>query len=190
MSSLVDNAHTWFQFCGRIIGLCLIHQFLLDVFCTRSFYKGLLKRPFALNDLESLDEEFHSSMQWILENDVTDVLDDLTFTVEEEVFGQMTTRDLKDDGANIFLSEENKKEYVDLMVQWRLDRGVSEQRQSLVKGFNEAIEPQYVLMFDAREIELVISGIAEIDLRDWHTNTEYRSGQCHEMRINQLLCLW
>jgi hypothetical protein len=49
----------------------------------------------------------------------------------------MTTRDLKDDGANIFLSEENKKEYVDLMVQWRLDRGVSEQRQSLVKGFNE-----------------------------------------------------
>jgi hypothetical protein len=28
-------------------------------------------------------------MQWILENDVTDVLDDLTFTVEEEVFGQV-----------------------------------------------------------------------------------------------------
>ena len=42
-----------------------------------------------MSDLESLDEEFHRSMSWIIENDVTDVLDDLTFTVEEEVFGQV-----------------------------------------------------------------------------------------------------
>lgn len=47
-------------------------------------------RPCALNDLESVDEEFHRSMYWMIENDVTDVLDDLTFTVEEEVFGQVT----------------------------------------------------------------------------------------------------
>lgn len=35
-----------------------------------------------------------------------------------------------------------------------------------------------VSVFDARELELVIAGTAEIDLADWRNNTEYRGGQC------------
>lgn len=31
-------------------------------------------------------------------------------------------------------------------------------------------------MFDARELELVIAGTVEIDVKDWRKNTEYRSG--------------
>lgn len=41
-----------------------------------------------LSDLEYLDEEFHQSLQWMKDNDITDILD-LTFTVNEEVFGQV-----------------------------------------------------------------------------------------------------
>ena len=33
-----------------------------------------------------------------------------------------------------------------------------------------------VSVFDARELELVIAGTAEIDLADWRSNTEYRGG--------------
>jgi hypothetical protein len=32
-------------------------------------------------------------------------------------------------------------------------------------------------VFDARELELVIAGTAEIDLNDWRNNTEYRGGK-------------
>lgn len=32
-------------------------------------------------------------------------------------------------------------------------------------------------VFDARELELVIAGTAEIDLSDWRNNTEYRGGE-------------
>lgn len=32
-------------------------------------------------------------------------------------------------------------------------------------------------VFDARELELVIAGTAEIDLNDWRNNTEYRGGE-------------
>lgn len=32
-------------------------------------------------------------------------------------------------------------------------------------------------MFDARELELVIAGMPEIDIEDWRRNTEYRSGE-------------
>lgn len=44
-----------------------------------------------LSDLEYLDEEFHQSLQWMKDNDIHDILD-LTFTVNEEVFGQVCYR--------------------------------------------------------------------------------------------------
>lgn len=62
------------------------------------------------------------------------------------------------------------------MVKWRLERGVQEQTESLVRGFYEVVDPRLVSVFDARELELVIAGTAEIDINDWRQNTEYRSG--------------
>ncbi|XP_062866985.1 E3 ubiquitin-protein ligase HECW2 isoform X2 [Trichomycterus rosablanca] len=175
MSAFVDNHHEWFRFSGRILGLALIHQYLLDAFFTRPFYKGLLRIPCDLSDLEYLDEEFHQSLQWMKDNDIEDMLD-LTFTVNEEVFGQITERELKPGGANIPVSEKNKKEYIERMVKWRIERGVVQQTESLVRGFYEVVDARLVSVFDARELELVIAGTAEIDLADWRNNTEYRGG--------------
>ncbi|XP_076837965.1 E3 ubiquitin-protein ligase HECW1 [Brachyhypopomus gauderio] len=175
MSAFVENHLEWFRFSGRILGLALIHQYLLDAFFTRPFYKALLRLSTDLSDLEYLDEEFHQSLQWMKDNDITDVLD-LTFTVNEEVFGQVTERELKSGGTNVQVTEKNKKEYIDRMVKWRVERGVVQQTQALVRGFYEVVDSRLVSVFDARELELVIAGTAEIDLNDWRTNTEYRGG--------------
>ncbi|XP_068100946.1 E3 ubiquitin-protein ligase HECW2 isoform X2 [Hyperolius riggenbachi] len=175
MSAFVDNHHEWFRFSGRILGLALIHQYLLDAFFTRPFYKALLRILCDLSDLEYLDEEFHQSLQWMKDNDIHDILD-LTFTVNEEVFGQITERELKPGGANIPVTEKNKKEYIEKMVKWRIERGVVQQTESLVRGFYEVADARLVSVFDARELELVIAGTAEIDLGDWRINTEYRGG--------------
>uniref|UniRef100_A0A8D3DIS9 HECT-type E3 ubiquitin transferase n=1 Tax=Scophthalmus maximus TaxID=52904 RepID=A0A8D3DIS9_SCOMX len=172
MSAFVDNHHEWFRFSGRILGLALVHQYLLDAFFTRPFYKGLLRIPCDLSDLEFLDEEFHQSLQWMKDNDIEDMLD-LTFTVNEEVFGQITERELKPGGAGIPVSEKNKKEYIERMVKWRIERGVAQQTESLVRGFYEVVDVRLVSVFDARELELVIAGTAEIDLADWRNNTSY-----------------
>lgn len=40
----------------------------------------------------------------------------------------------------------------------------------------EVVDARLVSVFDARELELVIAGTAEIDLSDWRNNTEYRGG--------------
>ena len=50
---------------------------------------------------------------------------------------QVTERELKPNGKNIPVTERNKKEYLDRMVKWRLERGVTEQTDSLIKGFHE-----------------------------------------------------
>ena len=45
-------------------------------------------RSYDLSDIESFDPEFHQSLSWILENDITDVLD-MYFTTDEIVFDQV-----------------------------------------------------------------------------------------------------
>ncbi|XP_076349149.1 E3 ubiquitin-protein ligase HECW2-like isoform X1 [Tachypleus tridentatus] len=176
MSAFVDNQHEWFRFSGRVLGLTLVHQYLLDAFFTRPFYKALLRLPCSLSDLESLDAEFYQSLLWLKDNDISDMGLDLTFSVTEEVAGQIVERELKSGGKNTTVTEKNKKEYIEKMVKRRLERGVAEQTESLVRGFYEVIDPRLVSVFDARELELVIAGTAEIDVVDWRKNTEYRSG--------------
>jgi E3 ubiquitin-protein ligase HECW2 len=176
-----------FRFSGRVLGLALVHQYLLDAFFTRPFYKALLRLPVALSDLESLDSEFHQSLQWIRDNDIGSGASlGLTFCVTEELLGRVVERELKPNGKNITVTEKNKKEYLERMVKWRLERGVQEQIDSLVRGFYEVVDPRLVSVFDARELELVIAGTAEIDINDWRSNTEYRSGY-HD---NHQVILW
>lgn len=54
-----------FRFCGRVLGLALVHQYLLDAFFTRPFYKALLRLPLALSDLEALGEfDYHLQLAY------------------------------------------------------------------------------------------------------------------------------
>lgn len=176
MSAFVDNANQWFRFSGRVLGLALVHQYLLDAFFTRPFYKCLLKLPSSLSDLEYLDAEFHQSLLWVKDNDITHLDLDLFFSVMEEVAGKVVEKELKPGGRNTAVTEKNKKDYIERMVKWRLERGVAEQTEYLVKGFYEVVDQRLISVFDARELELVTAGTADIDVSDWRKNTEYRSG--------------
>jgi len=40
---LILLLHFRFRFSGRVLGLALVHQYLLDAFFTRPFYKALLR---------------------------------------------------------------------------------------------------------------------------------------------------
>lgn len=83
---------------------------------------------------------------------------------------------MKPGGAGIEVTENNKKEYVDLMVQWRLSHGVQQQVESMSKGLKEMIPLEYLRPFDAKELEWVIAGTPEINMEDWKANTQYWGG--------------
>jgi len=71
-------------------------------------------------------------MKWILQNDIGGVLDH-TFCVESDSFGERRTHELKPNGSEIPVTEENKREYVKLYVNWRFLRGIEAQFLSLSK---------------------------------------------------------
>ena len=64
----------------------------------------------SLCDLESLDSEFHQSMVWLKENEISDPdALGMSFSVNEEVFGKIVERELKPGGRNVQVTEKNKK---------------------------------------------------------------------------------
>ena len=97
------------------------------------------------------------------ENDITGVIEE-TFTTAEDRFGEMVTIELKPGGEAIDVTEENKKEYVDLVVEYRISRRVQEQFEAFMSGFNELIPQELINVFDERELELLIGGMSEIDV--------------------------
>jgi E3 ubiquitin-protein ligase NEDD4 len=76
----------------------------------------------------------------------------------------MVTIELKPGGGNIPVTEENKKEYVDLMVNYYISERVKDQFDALIGGLNGLIPPDLISVFDEREMELLIGGSTEIDV--------------------------
>jgi E3 ubiquitin-protein ligase NEDD4 len=156
-----------------VVGLAIFHQYFLDAFFISAFYKMILNRKITLKDMESVDSELHNSLQWTLDNDITDVLD-CTFSTENDVFGQKVTVDLKPGGRDIQVTEENKAEYVQLLSEWRIFRRVETQFRVFQDGFFEVVPRDLINVFDERELELLIGGISEIDVTDWKRYTDYK----------------
>lgn len=65
-------------------------------------------------------------------------------------------------------------DFLSLITEWRIQKRVEEQFNAFVTGFNELIPPDLVNVFDERELELLIGGIADIDVEDWKKHTDYR----------------
>ncbi|XP_061383246.1 uncharacterized protein LOC116767338 isoform X2 [Danaus plexippus] len=176
MSAFVDNHHEWFRFSGRVLGLALVHGYLLEAWFTRALYRALLRLPPALEDVDALDAQFAASLRWLQSARCVSSLE-LTFAVSERLAdGRVLERELRPGGRELAVTERNKKDYLERLVRWRVQRGVADQTEWLVRGFHEVVDPRLVAAFDARELELVIAGAPELDVADWRTHTEYRGG--------------
>ncbi|RXN29536.1 E3 ubiquitin- ligase Itchy-like isoform X1 [Labeo rohita] len=173
-SSINPDHLKYFKFIGRFIAMALFHGKFIDTGFSLPFYKRILNKPLALKDLESIDPEFYNSLIWIKDNNIEECGLEMFFSVDKEILGEVTTHELKPDGGNIQVTEENKEEYIRLVAEWRLSRGVEEQTQAFLEGFNEVLPQQYLQYFDAKELEVMLCGMQEIDLGDWQRNTIYR----------------
>ena len=61
-----------------------------------------------------------------------------TFSIEEDNFGELQTRDLKPGGSNIPVTNSNRQEYVDLYTHWLLQESVQAQFVAFSQGFHQA----------------------------------------------------
>ncbi|KAI9678114.1 MAG: hypothetical protein M1817_006058 [Caeruleum heppii] len=178
----------YFKFIGRVVGLAIFHRRFLDAFFIGALYKMILRKKVTLADMEGVDMTYYNSLTQMLDLDVTSL--EMTFSTEDERFGEQLEIDLKPNGREIPVTNENKKEYIDLLIEWRIQKRVEEQFNAFITGFNELIPADLVNVFDERELELLIGGIAEIDVDDWKKHTDYRGyTESDEVIVNFWKCI-
>ncbi|KAF2154321.1 hypothetical protein K461DRAFT_126988 [Myriangium duriaei CBS 260.36] len=174
LSAINEQHLTFFKFIGRIIGKALYEGRVLDCHFSRAVYKRILGKSVSLKDMETLDLDYYKSLVWMLENDITDVAFE-TFSVDVDRFGETQVVDLIPDGRNVPVTEENKQEYVRLVVEQRLTKSVEEQLEHFLIGFREIVPLELISIFNEQELELLISGLPDIDVDDWRNNTDYHN---------------
>ncbi|XP_028659209.1 NEDD4-like E3 ubiquitin-protein ligase WWP1 [Erpetoichthys calabaricus] len=187
-ASTINPDHlSYFCFIGRFIAMALFHGKFIDTGFSLPFYKRMLNKKHTIKDLESIDPEFYNSLMWIRDNDIEECALEMFFSVDMEILGKVTPHDLKPGGANLLVTEENKEEYISLMSEWRISRGVEEQTKAFLDGFNEVVPLQWLQYFDEKELEVMLCGMQEVDLQDWQRNTIYRH---YTRNSKQIIWFW
>ena len=133
LSAINDEHLMFFKFIGRIIGKALYEGRLLDCYFSRAVYKRILGKSVSVKDMESFDPDYYKSLCWMLDNDITDIITE-SFSVEDDEFGVTKIIDLVPKGRDVLVSEENKAEYVRLVVEHKLLSSVKEQMEHFLKG--------------------------------------------------------
>ncbi|XP_056588306.1 E3 ubiquitin-protein ligase HUWE1 [Triplophysa dalaica] len=177
------NHLSYFKFVGRVVAKAVYDNRLLECYFTRSFYKHILGKSVRYTDMESEDYPFFQGLVYLLENDVSTLGYELTFSTEVQEFGVCEVRDLKPNGANIVVTEENKKEYVHLVCQMKMTGAIRKQLAAFLEGFYEIIPKRLISIFTEQELELLISGLPTIDIDDLKANTEYHKYQSSSIQI-------
>uniref|UniRef100_A0A3P8NPJ3 HECT-type E3 ubiquitin transferase n=1 Tax=Astatotilapia calliptera TaxID=8154 RepID=A0A3P8NPJ3_ASTCA len=177
------NHLSYFKFVGRVVAKAVYDNRLLECYFTRSFYKHILGKSVRYTDMESEDYPFFQGLVYLLENDVSTLGYELTFSTEVQEFGVCEVRDLKPNGANILVTEENKKEYVHLVCQMKMTGAIRKQLAAFLEGFYEIIPKRLISIFTEQELELLISGLPAIDIDDLKANTEYHKYQSSSIQI-------
>ncbi|EJD34111.1 hypothetical protein AURDEDRAFT_109329 [Auricularia subglabra TFB-10046 SS5] len=171
-ASAVHPEHlSFFKFVGRVIGKALYDGRLLDAYFARSLYRQLLGKPVDYRDVEWVDPSYYSSLCWLLENDPAPL--DMTFSIDTDEFGVTKVVPLKENGASIPVTIDNRREFVQLAAEYRLYSSIKDQIESLLGGFYEIIPKDLISIFNEQEVELLISGTPDVDVDEWRAATEY-----------------
>jgi len=185
LSSIVESNYLqYYRFVGRIIGLAIFNKQYLSLSFTLPFYKKLLNKPLEFSDLEYIDPQLYKNLKQLRDNHGAEDLY-LTFSMDTvDCFGNHKTIELKPNGANIDVTDSNKNEYIDLVIENKLNNAdVKDQLEALKQGFYEIIPQNIDIIMDEIDLKYLISGIYIIDVDDWENNTDYEGYDKNDITI-------
>ena len=125
-----------------------------------------------------MGQTVYQNLQHLLDYNQDDVEESfsLYFQVTYEYFGESVSVDMKEDGANIPVTQANKAEYVELYSKWILETSVEKQFNAFFTGFKQVCDGIFFSLFRVEEVELLICGDPQLDFEALESVTEYNSG--------------
>lgn len=147
------------------------HDVLIDINFTKSFLKHIQGKEIAISDLEEIDAHLGKNLKWILENNIENL--ELNFTYEFEILGERITIELEEGGYDKIVTEENKKDYVKKVCEARMSKEIEKPIHAFLKGFKTILPKHCLSHLGISDLEIIIAGSPEIDLKDMKDNTNF-----------------
>lgn len=94
-------------------------------------------------DIAEFDPQLFTTLTNISRSDDVGNMD-LTFSIAYDNYGMEEIVDLKENGRNVPVTNENKQEFVDLYVDWYLNRSIKEQFEPFYEGFYKVISKESI----------------------------------------------
>ncbi|XP_045459726.1 ubiquitin-protein ligase E3A [Melitaea cinxia] len=169
-----------FTLIGIVLGLAIYNNIILAVNFPMVVYRKLMGRKGSFEDLSDWNMTLYNGLKDLLEytgSDLEEVYYQTFRICYTDVFGNNIFHDLKENGDDIFVTQENKQEFVDLYADFLLNSSVETQFKAFRRGFAMVTdESQLGALFRPEEVEMLVCGSKNFDFNELEKSTEYDGG--------------
>uniref|UniRef100_A0A8C2UVN3 HECT-type E3 ubiquitin transferase n=1 Tax=Chinchilla lanigera TaxID=34839 RepID=A0A8C2UVN3_CHILA len=187
-SSFKCDNYSEFRLVGIIMGLAVYNSIILDIHFPPRCYKKLLSPPIVpsdqntpvgicsvtIDDLCQIMPELAHGLSELLSYE-GNVEEDFysTFHVFPEEFGIIKSYSLKPGGDKIPVTNQNRKEYVQLYIDFLLNKSICTQLAAFYYGFHSVCASTALMLLRQEEVEILVCGSPELDMRVLQRSTQY-----------------
>ncbi|XP_067908690.1 probable E3 ubiquitin-protein ligase HECTD2 isoform X4 [Heterodontus francisci] len=187
-SSFKCESYSEFRLVGALMGLAVYNSITLDVRFPPCCYKKLLSPPvvpcnqnatvgvtmFTLDDLRQLMPDLAQGLTELI-NYEGNIEEDVcsTFQVFQEEFGNIKSYNLKPGGDKIPVTNQNRQEYVQLYIDFLLNKSIYKQFAAFYYGFHSVCASNALMLLLPEEVEILVCGSPELDICALQKITQY-----------------
>lgn len=163
---------------GFLCGLAIYNFTIINLPFPLALFKKILKEPVDISDLKELSPTIGKSMQQILDykdDDLEDVFC-LTFSITQEVYGEVRTIQLKPNGDQIPVTQENKREFVELYIDFVFNKSAEGAFNAFYKCFHDVCGGNLLNLFRPHELMGLVVGNDNYDWEALESGAGYKNG--------------
>ncbi|KAJ3022896.1 hypothetical protein HKX48_004939 [Thoreauomyces humboldtii] len=169
-----------FELVGTIVGLALYNGVILDANFPKLLYKRLLDEAPTLEDVKDTWPQLGKGLQQLLDWSDGDVGDVFlrTFEISYDVYGQVKNFPLVAGGEDLIVTNQDRKQYVDLYVHHFVVESTRRQFTAFRNGFYKICGGRALKMCRPSELELLICGTATnaLNFEELEEGAQYDDG--------------
>ncbi|KAJ8406827.1 hypothetical protein AAFF_G00297430 [Aldrovandia affinis] len=196
-----DN-YSEFRLVGTLMGLAVYNSITLDIRFPPCCYKKLLSPPIVpcdqdtpvgmatltLDDMQQTMPDLARGLGELLSYE-GNVEEDfyLTFQVSQEELGVIKSYNLKPGGDKIPVTKQNRKEYVQLYIDFLLNKSIYKQFAAFYYGFHSVCASNALMLLRPEEVEILVCGSPELDMSALQKVAQYEGYSKTDPTVR---CFW
>ena len=115
-------------------------------------------------------------------------LDSFTWPDYSQFYFLLKIVDLVENGRDKDVDDDNKAEYIKLMVAWRTEFAVRRQLDAFLQGFRTLVPSDTLADFSIKELAILLNGKDDVDVDEMRAFTAFQGG--YNANSQQVLWLW